>query len=92
MSACSSCGAQNPAGARFCAQCGSGLAPVPAPASEAAQPEADETRKTVTILFADVVGSTAVGDSLDPETLRHVMSRHFDEIRRIVEEHARPGR
>ena len=52
-----------------------------------AQGEADETRKTVTVLFADVVGSTTVGDSLDPETLRHVMSRHFDEISRIVEAH-----
>ena len=87
MSACPTCSAQNPAGARFCAQCGTGLAPEPAPVAEAAQSEADETRKTVTVLFADVVGSTAVGDSLDPETLRHIMSRHFDEIRRIVEAH-----
>ena len=47
----------------------------------------DETRKVVTTLFADVAGSTAVGESLDPETLRRVMSRHFDETRRIVEEH-----
>ena len=47
----------------------------------------DETRKVVTTLFADVAGSTAVGESLDPETLRRVMSRHFDEARRIVEEH-----
>ena len=87
MSACPSCGAQNPAGARFCAQCGASLAPQPAPVAEAPQPDADETRKTVTVLFADVVGSTAVGDSLDPETLRHVMSGQFDEIRRIVEAH-----
>jgi class 3 adenylate cyclase/tetratricopeptide (TPR) repeat protein len=47
----------------------------------------DETRKVVTTLFADVAGSTAVGENLDPETLRRVMSRHFDETRRIVEEH-----
>src|SRR5919201_1689222 len=47
----------------------------------------DEPCKVVTTLFADVAGSTAVGDRLDPETLRRVMSRHFDETRRIVEEH-----
>ena len=41
----------------------------------------------VTVLFADVAGSTAVGERVDPETLRRVMSRHFDETRRIVEEH-----
>ena len=41
----------------------------------------------MTVLFADVAGSTAVGERLDPETLRRVMSRHFDETRRIVEEH-----
>ena len=41
----------------------------------------------VTILFADVAGSTAVGEQLDPESLRRVMARHFDEIQGIVAEH-----
>lgn len=87
MTACPSCGALNSTGARYCAQCGTALAADPAPVTSTSEAEADETRKTVTVLFADVVGSTAVGDSLDPETLRHVMSRHFDEIRLIVEAH-----
>ncbi len=44
-------------------------------------------RKTVTILFSDVVTSTELADRLDPESLRQVMSRYFDEMRAIVERH-----
>jgi class 3 adenylate cyclase/tetratricopeptide (TPR) repeat protein len=48
---------------------------------------AREVRKTVTILFADVAGSTAVGEQLDPESFRHVMARYFDVARRTLERH-----
>ena len=41
-----------------------------------------EVRKVVTIVFADVTGSTALGERLDPESLRRVMGRYFDEMRR----------
>ncbi|HET9323080.1 MAG TPA: adenylate/guanylate cyclase domain-containing protein [Gaiellaceae bacterium] len=44
-------------------------------------------RKTVTILFSDVVTSTELGEQLDPESLRRLMSRYFDEMRAIVEHH-----
>ena len=44
-------------------------------------------RKTVTLLFSDVTGSTALGESLDPETTRRMMSRYFDEMRVVVERH-----
>jgi class 3 adenylate cyclase/tetratricopeptide (TPR) repeat protein len=44
-------------------------------------------RKTVTVLFADVTGSTALGESLDPEALRRVMSRYFEQARAILERH-----
>lgn len=46
-----------------------------------------ETRKTVTVLFADVVGSTVLGHDLDPESLRHVMSRYFEAMRIVIERH-----
>jgi class 3 adenylate cyclase len=42
-------------------------------------------RKTVTILFADVTGSTALGERLDPESLRRVMSRYFEEMKGVLE-------
>ena len=41
----------------------------------------------MTVLFADVTGSTALGERLDPESLRGVMSRYFDEMRSAVEAH-----
>ncbi len=44
-------------------------------------------RKTVTVLFADVTGSTALGEQLDPESLRRVMARYFDVARGCVERH-----
>jgi class 3 adenylate cyclase/tetratricopeptide (TPR) repeat protein len=46
-----------------------------------------EVRKTVTVLFADVTGSTALGEHLDPESMRGVMSRYFDEMRSAIEAH-----
>src|SRR5512141_83225 len=49
--------------------------------------EAGERRKTVTLLFADVTGSTALGERLDPEALRRVMGRYFDEMAAVIERH-----
>jgi class 3 adenylate cyclase/tetratricopeptide (TPR) repeat protein len=51
-------------------------------------PPSDEVRKTVTVLFADVVSSTALGEQLDPEALRRVMARYFEAARTAVERHA----
>jgi len=34
-------------------------------------------RKTVTVLFCDVTGSTALGERLDPESFQQVMRRYF---------------
>jgi class 3 adenylate cyclase/tetratricopeptide (TPR) repeat protein len=45
------------------------------------------TRRTVTTLFADVTGSTALADRLDPESLQHVMDGYFASIRTVVERH-----
>lgn len=67
MRTCPSCGEENSDRARFCQACATSLAP--------AEPSA-EVRKVVTIVFADVTGSTALGERLDPETLRRVMSRY----------------
>ena len=48
---------------------------------------AREIRKTVTIVFCDVTGSTALGERLDPESLRDVQSRYFDAMRAAIERH-----
>jgi class 3 adenylate cyclase len=78
MSICPSCGRENAADARFCSACGTAL--------HALQP-AREQRKVVTVLFCDLVGSTALGESTDPEALRARMRRYFDDLRTIVERH-----
>src|SRR5215469_2442180 len=46
-----------------------------------------EERKLVTILFADVTGSTALGEALDPEDVRALMARYYQHARRIIAEH-----
>jgi class 3 adenylate cyclase/tetratricopeptide (TPR) repeat protein len=75
---CANCGHDNPAGARFCNECAAPLAAAPA---------AREQRKTVTVLFCDVTGSTALGERLDPESLRRVLARYFETARTVVERH-----
>ena len=62
---------------RFCNSC---AAPLAAPASR-------EQRKTVTVLFCDVTGSTAFGESTDPEALRALLARYFERMKGIVESH-----
>jgi class 3 adenylate cyclase/tetratricopeptide (TPR) repeat protein len=78
MAGCQSCGRENPDDARFCSGCGTALAAVGA---------TREQRKVVTVLFCDLVGSTALGESTDPEALRARMRRYFDDLRTIVERH-----
>jgi class 3 adenylate cyclase/tetratricopeptide (TPR) repeat protein len=46
-----------------------------------------EQRKTVTVLFCDVAGSTALGETTDPEALRALLARYFERMRGIVETH-----
>jgi class 3 adenylate cyclase/tetratricopeptide (TPR) repeat protein len=46
-----------------------------------------ETRKTVTVLFIDAVSSTSLGERMDPESLRAVMTRYFDVMREAIESH-----
>jgi class 3 adenylate cyclase/tetratricopeptide (TPR) repeat protein len=76
---CSSCGAENPEGFRFCGRCAAPLA--------AQEPTTRELRKTVTVLFCDVAGSTALGERLDPESLRRVMARYFEAMKAAIEHH-----
>jgi class 3 adenylate cyclase/tetratricopeptide (TPR) repeat protein len=76
--ACSRCGHPNDLNARFCSNCGAALGAVHV---------TTETRKVVTVLFADVVGSTNVGERTDPEALRRVMTRYFDEMKAVIERH-----
>ena len=78
MPVCQQCGTDNPDIAKFCLACGSPLAEAPPP---------QEFRKVVTIVFSDLKGSTAMGEKLDSESLREVMTRYFDAMRAELEQH-----
>src|SRR3954447_1390403 len=73
---CPACGEINPERAKFCLECGTSLASVRA---------GGEERRTVTVVFADMVGSTPLGERLDSESLRRVVDRYYDAMRAAVE-------
>ncbi len=68
MIACPTCSSENPEGSRFCNTCGAAL--------ESPRPVEGE-RKFATVLFADVVRSTALAEQLDPEDWAAVMNGAF---------------
>ncbi len=78
MLACPQCGGENRAGARFCDSCAAPLT--------ARQPTREQ-RKTVTVLFCDIASSTELGERLDPEALRALLARYFEQMKAIVERH-----
>ena len=79
MLVCASCGHENSEGAKFCEECGFSFG--------ASQTLAREQRKTVTVLFCDITGSTSLGETLDPERLRALLARYFERMKIIVERH-----
>jgi class 3 adenylate cyclase/tetratricopeptide (TPR) repeat protein len=72
---CANCGHENRPGARFCEECGAALTAGPP----------RQQRKTVTVLFCDLTGSTALGETLDPERLRVLLARYFVRMSGIAE-------
>jgi class 3 adenylate cyclase len=79
MSACPSCGHDNPAGARFCNDCGVPLV------GEA--PVSREERKRVTVVFCDLAGFTARAEQMDPEDVRAVLAPYHAHVRDELERH-----
>jgi len=76
VSACPECGKENPDGFQFCGFCAAPLTG-----------DSREQRKTVTVLFCDLTGSTELGESTDPEALRALLARYFARMSAIVESH-----
>jgi class 3 adenylate cyclase/tetratricopeptide (TPR) repeat protein len=79
MVTCTSCGHASPDGFRFCGSCGSPLA------RDAGGGR--QVRKTITVVFCDLAGSTSLGERLDPELLQRVMSQYFERMREVLERH-----
>ena len=78
MQTCPGCGEENPDRFRLCGYCGSALA---------AQPPPQEVRKTVTVVFCDLKGSTELGDRLDSEALREVLGLYFSAMKPVLDRH-----
>jgi class 3 adenylate cyclase/predicted ATPase len=78
MVTCQYCGTESAPRFRVCGQCGAQLA-------ENRPPE--EIRRIATVVTSDLKGSTALGEKLDPESLREVLTRYFDEMRLVFESH-----
>jgi class 3 adenylate cyclase/tetratricopeptide (TPR) repeat protein len=81
LARCTTCDSELPDSARFCDACG-------APVADRLPDLAASTRKIVTILFADLQGSTGLQESMDPESVRALMGRYYSLARSIVEEHS----
>jgi class 3 adenylate cyclase/predicted ATPase len=84
---CGACGSENPADKRFCGDCGAPRANAPEP-SQAATAGATGTpapeRRLMTVVFVDLVGSTALGERLDPEDLRKVIADFHELVSGLV--------
>jgi class 3 adenylate cyclase/tetratricopeptide (TPR) repeat protein len=76
VSACPKCGEDNPDNAKFCLNCGSGLAP---------RPEAHEERKLISVLFVDLVGFTSRSDNADPEDVRDTLQLYHGRVKEQIE-------
>jgi len=75
---CASCGEENPDRFRLCGICGMSLVP---------ETVAQEVRRTVSIVFSDLKGSTSLGERFDAESLREVLNVYFNEMRTVLERH-----
>jgi class 3 adenylate cyclase/tetratricopeptide (TPR) repeat protein len=69
MATCAFCDAPLPDGARFCPSCGHEVAPLAA-----------EERRVVTVVFADLVGYTALSEHLDPERVKRLIDASFERL------------
>src|SRR4051794_8577686 len=79
---CSTCERELVAGARFCDGCGA-----PVAVADGAGDAGEQTRKTLTIVFADLQGSTGLQERMDPELVRALMGRYYASMRQAVEAH-----
>ena len=91
--ACPQCAFANPTGFKFCGQCGAALAPVASPGDAPARPlppqalkgKDEAERRQLTVVFCDLVGSTALSDRLDPEELRDVVRQYQEAAGAVID-------
>lgn len=72
---CTQCGSSNPPASKFCSECGAAIKRAAAPAAE---------RRRITVMFCDLVGSTTLSETLDPEELRNLLRAYHDACTSVV--------
>ena len=73
---CPNCNFQNPGNYRFCGHCGNSLNP---------KPEIEPEYRNLTVMFCDIVGSTALSRNLEPEDFHSLIKQYQEICRKIVE-------
>ena len=81
---CDACSAPNAPDSKFCGECGATIGTSAAPPVPAAATPSTE-RRLVSVLFADLVGSTNLAEGRDPEEVRDLLSRYFETARETIE-------
>ena len=82
LTACNSCGFENSPEARFCGGCGQ---PRGEPSATTQRTVNAPERRFTTILFCDLIGSTQLSTTLDPEDLRSLIIGYHDMFRKVIE-------
>ena len=86
---CPSCGNANPASAKFCLECGHKLPTTGVEATDTATPQPSQVagsaeRRQLTVMFCDLVGSTALSARLDPEDMREIVSAYHHRCADVI--------
>src|SRR5262245_16820237 len=91
---CPQCGFENPPGFAFCGKCATPLTEQPASTrpsaaspSAVALPRREAERRQLTVLFCDLVGSTALSAQLDPEDYRALVQHYHQSCTAVIQRH-----
>ena len=79
---CANCRLENPNGMRFCGGCGT---PLQEPGTSAGDGPSAAHRRHMTVMFCDIVGSTPLAETLDPEDFREILTGYQQACARATE-------
>ena len=84
---CGDCGAENAATANFCTHCGSGLRAKKDEEAGADSGSQTKERRELTVMFADLVGSTVISSGIDAEEFGEVIAQYVSTVEAVIHEH-----
>jgi class 3 adenylate cyclase len=82
---CPSCGFKNPPGFEYCGKCAALISQYNEPQLPSNEiPTPDAERRQITVMFCDLVGSTALSEKLDPEDMRHLIKEYQEACAKVI--------